>query len=93
MATRFWRWWFEDRRTGAITVAQFPNWSLWAIIGCWVARSAVADGSDLHGALGWAISALWLVWGADELVRGVNPWRRLLGTLAIVWQAVVIVAS
>jgi hypothetical protein len=30
--------------------------------------------------------ALWLYWGADELVRGVNPWRRLLGTGVVLWQ-------
>ena len=26
-----WRWWFESRETGEITIAQFPNWPLWCI--------------------------------------------------------------
>ena len=25
------RWWFENRETGQITIAQFPNWPLFAI--------------------------------------------------------------
>lgn len=90
---RSWRWWFEHRETGEITIAQFPNWPLWGVAGCWIARSAVGDGSTAHDVLGWAIRALWLYWGADELLRGVNPWRRLLGTAVIVWQVGTIVAS
>ena len=80
------RWWFEDRETGDITIGQFPNWPIWCIAGCWIARLVVATGSTAHDVLGWMISGLWLVWGVDELVRGVNPWRRALGTGVIGWQ-------
>ena len=73
------RWFFTNRKTGAITVAQAPNLALWIAIGT--------------GALGWAThptgrwsTALTVVskgslslWAADELLRGVNPWRRCLG--------------
>jgi hypothetical protein len=34
-----------------------------------------------------------LFWGADELIRGVNPWRRLLGALVIAWQLIGLVTS
>lgn len=88
---RSWRWWFENRETGAITIAQFPNWPIWCIGACWLARLALTDGSTAHDIAGWAIRALWLFWGTDELVRGVNPWRRLLGATVIVWQATAIV--
>lgn len=88
-----WRWWFENRDTGEITVAQFPNWPLWGIVALWAARHALTDGSTAHDVAGWAIRALWLVWGVDELVRGVNPWRRLLGSVVIVWQVVAIVTG
>ena len=93
MQTFSWRWWFEDRTTGRITIAQFPNWPLWSIAMCWVARLLAANGSTGHDALGWAIVGLWLVWGTDELVRGVNPWRRVLGAAVIVWQIVAMAAS
>ena len=85
---RVWRWWFADRATGEITVAQFPNWPIWCIGACWLARVITDAGSTAHEALGWVIRGLWIVWGVDELVRGVNPWRRLLGTIVIAWQVV-----
>ena len=87
------RWWFENRSTGEITVGQFPNWPLWGIAACWIARLATADGSTVHDLLGWSIRGLWLAWGADELVRGVNPWRRLLGAIVIGWQLAAIVSA
>lgn len=90
---RAWRWWFENRKTGDITIAQFPNWPIWAIFACWLLRLVLADGSTPHDVAGWAIHGLWLVWGTDELVRGVNPWRRLLGAAVIAWQTMSIVAT
>ncbi len=81
-----WRWWFENRHSGAITIAQFPNWPLFAIAGGSVLRVVTNDDSTLHRAADTAVVALWLFWGADELARGVNPWRRFLGTLVILWQ-------
>lgn len=93
MAVTSWRWWFENRKTGEITVAQFPNWPLWAIGGGWLVRLAFDDGSTPHDVVGWAIHGLWLYWGTDELVRGVNPWRRLLGVTVIVWQTISIVTT
>ncbi len=82
------RWWFENRETGEITVAQFPNWPLFAILAGWAVRAIADDSSDAYRWAGGAVTVLWLYWGADELIRGVNPWRRLLGTLVIAWQLV-----
>jgi hypothetical protein len=80
------RWWFENRETGQITVAQFPNWPLFAIGVGYLVRAVADDGSTLYDAAGAAIIGLWLFWGADELIRGVNPWRRVLGALVVAWQ-------
>lgn len=80
------RWWFENRRTGDITVAQFPNWPLFGIGLAWLTAWIVTDGSRLHDIAGVAATLLWLYWGADEVLRGVNPWRRLLGASVIIWQ-------
>ncbi len=81
-------WWFESRETGRITIAQFPNWPLFAIGAAWLARLLVDGSSDVYAMAGGAITALWLFWGADELIRGVNPARRLLGSLVIAWQLI-----
>ncbi len=74
-------WFFRDRTTGRITIAQFPNLPLWIFLGSFVARAVLSEGTTLHDVASWigVISLGW--WAIDELVRGVNPWRRLLGAL------------
>lgn len=72
-------WLFRNRKTGALTIGQWPNLPLWLFgglsAGAWLAPSNqplaqwLSIGADL--ALAW--------WALDELLRGVNPWRRLLG--------------
>ncbi len=71
-------WLFRNRQTGEITIAQFPNVALWIFLTVVVVRWFVGDG--------WAHTALDVValaalgwWAVDEVVRGVNPWRRALG--------------
>lgn len=74
-------WALRDRRTGRIVVAQWPNTAL--IV--WMAASVVLALSDPDDAWGLALRVVATValswWAADEVVRGVNPWRRLLGTV------------
>lgn len=83
-----WRWWFENRETGRITIAQFPNWPLFAIAAAWMVGRLADDGSTVHTGARVCTVMLWLYWGTDEVVRGVNPWRRLLGTGVIAWQLI-----
>ena len=72
-------WLFRNRHTGAITIAQFPNLALWIVIGAAAVRLVLPDDSALRGPVGVVglVGLAW--WSADELVRGVNPWRRILG--------------
>jgi hypothetical protein len=72
-------WLFRNRQTGAITIGQFPNTPLWIFLGALVVRRVT-------GPSGWPGAGLRVVstaslgwWAADEVIRGVNPWRRLLG--------------
>jgi hypothetical protein len=70
---------FRDRESGKIVVAQTPNPPLWVFIAAVAIRLVVPTDGALHDVVGW-IGRLALGWWAvDELVRGVNPWRRLLG--------------
>ncbi len=72
-------WCFRDRRTGRIVIGQFPNVALAVFLATVVVRFVASEGSTAFdiarwvgaGALGW--------WAVDEVARGVNPWRRLLG--------------
>jgi len=76
-------WLFRDRRTGRLVVAQWPNIAL----AVWLVATAVGALVDSDGRPG---SALRLVarlalawWSLDEIVRGVNPWRRILGAIVL----------
>lgn len=79
LSSRLVDWLFRNRRTGEITIAQFPNPPLWIFFATVVVRWVLPSESAARTALGWVgLSALgW--WAVDEVARGVNPWRRILG--------------
>ena len=72
-------WLFRHRRTGQITIAQFPNVALWLFVITVVLRRIVTTGSTAHTAVDWAGAVTLGGWAVDEVLRGVNPWRRFLG--------------
>ena len=80
-------WLFRNRQTGKITIAQFPNLPLSITLAAIVVQRATGNGSVLDTvadrttgiALGW--------WGIDEIARGVNPWRRILGMAGVAFAA------
>ena len=71
-------WLFRNRETGQITIGQFPNVALWIFIVTVILRRVLADTATRTAVDAIGVAALaW--WALDELFRGVNPWRRLLG--------------
>lgn len=74
-------WLFRNRRTGAITVVQWPNVALAVFIGARLVYLLWPNGGVR--AVGTAALCWWAV---DEIVRGVNPWRRILGTAVLAGQ-------
>ncbi len=71
-------WFFRNRETGRITIGQFPNVALWTFIVTVILRRVLADTAARTAIDAVGVAALaW--WALDELFRGVNPWRRLLG--------------
>lgn len=77
-------WLFRNRQTGRLTIGQPPNLSLGIFLAATVARWVFDPAGDVRTAL-ITIGRLALVWWAvDEIVRGVNPWRRILGGLVLV---------
>lgn len=79
-------WCFRSRADGRITIGQWPNLSLWLFMAAsgvaWIARDGVL-GRWSHVAAD--VFLTW--WAADELLRGVNPWRRCLGAGVLGWLA------
>lgn len=76
-------WLFRDRVHGGITIAQFPNWPL----GVWMLTMAMRLIAHPRGTVGTAVevvgTAALVIWAVDEIVRGVNPWRRILGAVVL----------
>lgn len=77
MARRMLDWVWRSRETGRITIVQFPNAALWLFLGTVVLGRVVSGSAGT--ATGWVgvVGLGW--WALDEVVRGVNPWRRCLG--------------
>ncbi|MGH6836078.1 MAG: hypothetical protein ACREC9_11115 [Methylocella sp.] len=78
-------WCFRNRETGAITVAQMPNLALsvflvsTAILWLGHPTGAISTGAEV------AATGSLIVWAVDEVVRGVNPWRRFLGVAVLIY--------
>ena len=86
-------WLFRDRRTGAITIAQFPNLPLWIFIGA-VGVRWVLDPDGILRTVVDAVGAIALGWwAADEVLRGVNPFRRMLGATVLVFVVLSVFVS
>jgi hypothetical protein len=73
----------QNRETGAITIAQAPNLSLWVAILAgaliWVGHPSERLGVVLEVILKAAL----FFWAGDEVLRGINPWRRCLGIIVL----------
>ena len=82
---RFFNWMFRNRATGRITVVQIPNIALSIYLGTVLLRWMMPG----YTALDWIAVAALAWWAIDELFRGVNPWRRLLG----VWGCGVVIST
>ena len=76
-------WLFRNRQTGEITVAQAPNAALIVFLAAAFAHHAF----NIRGTAGTGLTIVstgaLAVWSADELLRGVNPFRRLLGAVVL----------
>ena len=80
---RFFRWFFESRETGAITIAQAPNFFLWIVIVAGALIWVWHPPDQVGVALKVIFSGALFVWAGDEILRGVNPWRRCLGVAVL----------
>jgi hypothetical protein len=82
-ARRAWRWLVRDRRTGRTTLVQLPNPPLAVFLTSRLVLAVArppARVDDLVSVVG-TVGLLW--WSIDEIARGVNPFRRLLGATVL----------
>jgi hypothetical protein len=78
-AARWFDWAFRNRRTGRITIGQRPNLTLSVFLVAALVDHFVSDSTRAHTALSWIGETALAAWAVDEVLRGVNPWRRVLG--------------
>lgn len=82
--TGFVDWMLRDRTTGKLVAAQFPNIPI--IIWFVATGLSVVTTGTAHTILGYVATVALVVWAGDELLRGVNPFRRLLGAVVLAWK-------
>jgi hypothetical protein len=83
---QFLQWFFRNRETGVITIAQTPNLALWIVIVGSTLTWARHPAGRLGVALVIFVKAAIFVWAIDELWRGVNPWRHSLGAAVLGYE-------
>jgi hypothetical protein len=81
-------WLFRSRSTGRITVVQVPNAALAVALVAWLLHRLLGLSGALSTLLAVVGTVALVVWAGDEIIRGVNPWRRFLGGGVLLWQVV-----
>jgi hypothetical protein len=76
-------WLFRNRHTGEITIGQMPNAALWAFIVAWGLELLLDPGGAIGTGLDVVAGVSLLVWSVEEVLLGVNPFRRLLGAVVL----------
>jgi hypothetical protein len=84
LARRLVRWMFLNRRTGHLTVAQWPNIALSVFIVLSIALHVFRPMGGIETLARVLVDVALFVWAIDELLRGVNPFRRILGVVVII---------
>jgi hypothetical protein len=76
-------WLFRDRQTGEITVAQMPNIPLIVFLVTRTVQVLTSPEGAVHTVLTVVATGSLVLWAGDELLRGVNPFRRIVGGLIL----------
>jgi hypothetical protein len=79
--------WLFRTADGKIVIAQFPNGPLWTWLGATILEALTLSYS-WHGAIGWIGTAALAWWAYLEITQGVNGFRRILGSLVLIYLAV-----
>jgi hypothetical protein len=81
-------WMFLNRHTGHITVVQWPNVSLSVYIVALIVLHAFRPMGGINTLVRSLVDVAIFVWATDELLRGVNPFRRTLGLTVLITACV-----
>jgi hypothetical protein len=76
-------WLFRNRQTGEITIAQAPNPPLWVFLAAAIVQAIFRPTDGVGTALTVVARGALAIWAIDEVARGVNPFRRILGGIVL----------
>lgn len=74
-------WLFKDEK-GKVVIAQLPNWQLAGAAVAWVIQFIAKEGS-IYKISRSVFIILIIFWSYEEIVHGVNGFRRILGTAVL----------
>jgi amino acid permease len=77
-------WLLRDRTTGRIVVVQVPNLPLALFLVALVVRVVAHPHGTAGRVVGAVGTAALLYWAGEEVLQGVNPFRRILGGTVLV---------
>jgi hypothetical protein len=85
-------WLLRNRETDSITIVQAPNLPLATFIVAAVLRTVVHLSAALHTTVDIIAGAALLLWALWEVLRGVNPFRRILGAVVVVLEVIMFIS-
>src|SRR3984893_3307359 len=79
-------WCFRNRETGAIAVAQTPTLALSVFLVATAILWLMHPNGTISTVAKVVATGSLIVWALDEVMRGVNPWRRFLGVAVLIYE-------
>ncbi len=76
-------WWFRNRETGEITIGQPPNPPVIVCAAAFGTRAILRPPGLIGTGLSVVGTGAAVYWAGDEVLRGVNPYRRLMGAAVL----------
>jgi hypothetical protein len=76
-------WLFRNRETGEITIAQRPNAALAIFLVATLLRVLFDPAGNVGRGVTVVAEGALAIWALDEIFRGVNPFRRMLGGVVL----------
>jgi hypothetical protein len=81
-------WLFRNRQTGRLTVLQWPNIPLAVYLAATVIHVGLRSGIAVSTVVAAVASAALALWSVLEVAWGVNPFRRGLGFVVLIFVIV-----
>jgi hypothetical protein len=86
-------WLFRNRQTGEITIAQRPNAALIVFLVATIVKLIFSPAGGIGTTVTVVAQGALAVWALDEIVRGVNPFRRIFGGVVLAGLALRLLTS